>query len=154
MIRRPPRSTHCISSAASDVYKRQIGYLLPKQYRTGTLDPLTDLSIYPTLLILEGSDGSINHAVSTVDHWLFDSNWKRAKRINKKNLDWCVSSSNSANELKRVHLALRFVENPDTKMKRYKHMKSVGNKKEMRTRPKLRTQIKNLPNLPKPKHNI
>ena len=25
MIRRPPRSTHCISSAASDVYKRQ-GY--------------------------------------------------------------------------------------------------------------------------------
>ena len=26
MIRRPPRSTHCISSAASDVYKRQIPY--------------------------------------------------------------------------------------------------------------------------------
>jgi len=25
MIRRPPRSTHCISSAASDVYKRQPG---------------------------------------------------------------------------------------------------------------------------------
>eukprot|EP00825_Cyclidium_porcatum_P004943 TRINITY_DN12359_c0_g1_i1.p3 TRINITY_DN12359_c0_g1~~TRINITY_DN12359_c0_g1_i1.p3 ORF type:complete len:100 (+),score=18.58 TRINITY_DN12359_c0_g1_i1:61-360(+) len=25
MLRRPPRSTHCISSAASDVYKRQ-GY--------------------------------------------------------------------------------------------------------------------------------
>jgi len=28
MIRRPPRSTHCISSAASDVYKRQINNLL------------------------------------------------------------------------------------------------------------------------------
>eukprot|EP00825_Cyclidium_porcatum_P007633 TRINITY_DN1382_c0_g1_i2.p4 TRINITY_DN1382_c0_g1~~TRINITY_DN1382_c0_g1_i2.p4 ORF type:complete len:106 (-),score=29.36 TRINITY_DN1382_c0_g1_i2:20-337(-) len=28
MIRRPPRSTHCISSAASDVYKRQL-YNLP-----------------------------------------------------------------------------------------------------------------------------
>eukprot|EP00825_Cyclidium_porcatum_P001125 TRINITY_DN10500_c0_g1_i2.p1 TRINITY_DN10500_c0_g1~~TRINITY_DN10500_c0_g1_i2.p1 ORF type:complete len:208 (-),score=56.17 TRINITY_DN10500_c0_g1_i2:51-674(-) len=28
MIRRPPRSTHCISSAASDVYKRQINKLL------------------------------------------------------------------------------------------------------------------------------
>eukprot|EP00826_Nyctotherus_ovalis_P039356 TRINITY_DN3782_c0_g4_i6.p1 TRINITY_DN3782_c0_g4~~TRINITY_DN3782_c0_g4_i6.p1 ORF type:complete len:744 (+),score=180.37 TRINITY_DN3782_c0_g4_i6:35-2233(+) len=27
MIRRPPRSTHCISSAASDVYKRQIMYV-------------------------------------------------------------------------------------------------------------------------------
>jgi len=30
MIRRPPRSTHCISSAASDVYKRQI--LILQQY--------------------------------------------------------------------------------------------------------------------------
>ena len=27
MIRRPPRSTHCISSAASDVYKRQVKLL-------------------------------------------------------------------------------------------------------------------------------
>eukprot|EP00825_Cyclidium_porcatum_P001972 TRINITY_DN10912_c0_g1_i1.p1 TRINITY_DN10912_c0_g1~~TRINITY_DN10912_c0_g1_i1.p1 ORF type:complete len:182 (-),score=31.03 TRINITY_DN10912_c0_g1_i1:14-559(-) len=27
MIRRPPRSTHCISSAASDVYKRQVSAL-------------------------------------------------------------------------------------------------------------------------------
>eukprot|EP00825_Cyclidium_porcatum_P029674 TRINITY_DN3161_c0_g1_i5.p2 TRINITY_DN3161_c0_g1~~TRINITY_DN3161_c0_g1_i5.p2 ORF type:complete len:137 (-),score=21.89 TRINITY_DN3161_c0_g1_i5:21-431(-) len=27
MIRRPPRSTHCISSAASDVYKRQADLL-------------------------------------------------------------------------------------------------------------------------------
>eukprot|EP00825_Cyclidium_porcatum_P009318 TRINITY_DN14733_c0_g1_i1.p1 TRINITY_DN14733_c0_g1~~TRINITY_DN14733_c0_g1_i1.p1 ORF type:complete len:124 (+),score=15.47 TRINITY_DN14733_c0_g1_i1:87-458(+) len=30
MIRRPPRSTHCISSAASDVYKRQ--YLFRVMY--------------------------------------------------------------------------------------------------------------------------
>eukprot|EP00825_Cyclidium_porcatum_P009846 TRINITY_DN15034_c0_g1_i6.p1 TRINITY_DN15034_c0_g1~~TRINITY_DN15034_c0_g1_i6.p1 ORF type:complete len:335 (+),score=57.81 TRINITY_DN15034_c0_g1_i6:126-1130(+) len=28
MIRRPPRSTHCISSAASDVYKRQLSNIL------------------------------------------------------------------------------------------------------------------------------
>eukprot|EP00826_Nyctotherus_ovalis_P013262 TRINITY_DN13552_c0_g1_i1.p1 TRINITY_DN13552_c0_g1~~TRINITY_DN13552_c0_g1_i1.p1 ORF type:complete len:268 (-),score=56.46 TRINITY_DN13552_c0_g1_i1:25-804(-) len=28
MIRRPPRSTHCISSAASDVYKRQVYYAI------------------------------------------------------------------------------------------------------------------------------
>eukprot|EP00825_Cyclidium_porcatum_P005610 TRINITY_DN1274_c0_g1_i1.p1 TRINITY_DN1274_c0_g1~~TRINITY_DN1274_c0_g1_i1.p1 ORF type:complete len:196 (+),score=50.10 TRINITY_DN1274_c0_g1_i1:136-723(+) len=30
MIRRPPRSTHCISSAASDVYKRQVQHLILK----------------------------------------------------------------------------------------------------------------------------
>ena len=32
MIRRPPRSTHCISSAASDVYKRQ-GLKDPREKR-------------------------------------------------------------------------------------------------------------------------
>eukprot|EP00825_Cyclidium_porcatum_P036665 TRINITY_DN3921_c0_g1_i2.p2 TRINITY_DN3921_c0_g1~~TRINITY_DN3921_c0_g1_i2.p2 ORF type:complete len:163 (+),score=12.85 TRINITY_DN3921_c0_g1_i2:124-612(+) len=40
MIRRPPRSTHCISSAASDVYKRQPLYLL------------LFLCIHPLILIL------------------------------------------------------------------------------------------------------
>ena len=34
MIRRPPRSTHCISSAASDVYKRQTqDYLVSENWR-------------------------------------------------------------------------------------------------------------------------
>eukprot|EP00826_Nyctotherus_ovalis_P029026 TRINITY_DN22887_c0_g1_i3.p1 TRINITY_DN22887_c0_g1~~TRINITY_DN22887_c0_g1_i3.p1 ORF type:complete len:112 (-),score=8.68 TRINITY_DN22887_c0_g1_i3:409-720(-) len=31
MIRRPPRSTHCISSAASDVYKRQLYVAIGRQ---------------------------------------------------------------------------------------------------------------------------
>eukprot|EP00826_Nyctotherus_ovalis_P055169 TRINITY_DN7311_c0_g1_i7.p2 TRINITY_DN7311_c0_g1~~TRINITY_DN7311_c0_g1_i7.p2 ORF type:complete len:108 (+),score=44.36 TRINITY_DN7311_c0_g1_i7:26-325(+) len=31
MIRRPPRSTHCISSAASDVYKRQGSRRVPAE---------------------------------------------------------------------------------------------------------------------------
>eukprot|EP00826_Nyctotherus_ovalis_P062357 TRINITY_DN9007_c0_g1_i4.p2 TRINITY_DN9007_c0_g1~~TRINITY_DN9007_c0_g1_i4.p2 ORF type:complete len:131 (+),score=40.05 TRINITY_DN9007_c0_g1_i4:26-394(+) len=34
MIRRPPRSTHCISSAASDVYKRQVNKLLTSDIDT------------------------------------------------------------------------------------------------------------------------
>eukprot|EP00825_Cyclidium_porcatum_P043883 TRINITY_DN6328_c0_g3_i1.p3 TRINITY_DN6328_c0_g3~~TRINITY_DN6328_c0_g3_i1.p3 ORF type:complete len:211 (+),score=7.68 TRINITY_DN6328_c0_g3_i1:118-750(+) len=33
MIRRPPRSTHCISSAASDVYKRQVSTQSTWDYR-------------------------------------------------------------------------------------------------------------------------
>eukprot|EP00825_Cyclidium_porcatum_P046350 TRINITY_DN7262_c0_g1_i2.p1 TRINITY_DN7262_c0_g1~~TRINITY_DN7262_c0_g1_i2.p1 ORF type:complete len:117 (-),score=26.45 TRINITY_DN7262_c0_g1_i2:68-418(-) len=32
MIRRPPRSTHCISSAASDVYKRQLHDARPRLF--------------------------------------------------------------------------------------------------------------------------
>jgi len=43
MIRRPPRSTHCISSAASDVYKRQI------HERTAGVDGWVSLEVSPLL---------------------------------------------------------------------------------------------------------
>eukprot|EP00825_Cyclidium_porcatum_P022756 TRINITY_DN2501_c0_g1_i11.p1 TRINITY_DN2501_c0_g1~~TRINITY_DN2501_c0_g1_i11.p1 ORF type:complete len:399 (+),score=67.28 TRINITY_DN2501_c0_g1_i11:144-1340(+) len=39
MIRRPPRSTHCISSAASDVYKRQVSTQSTWDYRLAILPP-------------------------------------------------------------------------------------------------------------------
>jgi len=39
MIRRPPRSTHCISSASSDVYKRQEGYCLKDKRKVEMKDP-------------------------------------------------------------------------------------------------------------------
>eukprot|EP00825_Cyclidium_porcatum_P007462 TRINITY_DN13744_c0_g1_i1.p2 TRINITY_DN13744_c0_g1~~TRINITY_DN13744_c0_g1_i1.p2 ORF type:complete len:113 (-),score=36.50 TRINITY_DN13744_c0_g1_i1:330-668(-) len=42
MIRRPPRSTHCISSAASDVYKRQI------KGKTKPAKALANMQIYDT----------------------------------------------------------------------------------------------------------
>eukprot|EP00825_Cyclidium_porcatum_P014928 TRINITY_DN18185_c0_g1_i1.p1 TRINITY_DN18185_c0_g1~~TRINITY_DN18185_c0_g1_i1.p1 ORF type:complete len:118 (-),score=10.60 TRINITY_DN18185_c0_g1_i1:167-520(-) len=44
MIRRPPRSTHCISSAASDVYKRQTLLL----YHICSVCILTSLSSFLT----------------------------------------------------------------------------------------------------------
>eukprot|EP00825_Cyclidium_porcatum_P009651 TRINITY_DN14928_c0_g1_i8.p1 TRINITY_DN14928_c0_g1~~TRINITY_DN14928_c0_g1_i8.p1 ORF type:complete len:250 (-),score=38.63 TRINITY_DN14928_c0_g1_i8:200-949(-) len=40
MIRRPPRSTHCISSAASDVYKRQLKYMAILRKRKAILKQL------------------------------------------------------------------------------------------------------------------
>ena len=40
IIRRPPRSTHCISSAASDVYKRQLyfGGVDAKYFNVGKVE--------------------------------------------------------------------------------------------------------------------
>eukprot|EP00826_Nyctotherus_ovalis_P060841 TRINITY_DN858_c0_g1_i10.p1 TRINITY_DN858_c0_g1~~TRINITY_DN858_c0_g1_i10.p1 ORF type:complete len:111 (+),score=13.27 TRINITY_DN858_c0_g1_i10:37-333(+) len=38
MIRRPPRSTHCISSAASDVYKRQSPHTFTGASKSSTID--------------------------------------------------------------------------------------------------------------------
>ena len=68
MIRRPPRSTHCISSAASDVYKRQVissslailfgneARGLPKE----VLQQVDDISIIP----IYGKAESMNLATS------------------------------------------------------------------------------------------
>eukprot|EP00825_Cyclidium_porcatum_P040583 TRINITY_DN5166_c0_g1_i2.p1 TRINITY_DN5166_c0_g1~~TRINITY_DN5166_c0_g1_i2.p1 ORF type:complete len:160 (+),score=23.28 TRINITY_DN5166_c0_g1_i2:107-586(+) len=43
MIRRPPRSTHCISSAASDVYKRQpFPFFIFFQFKVAAADMLAE----------------------------------------------------------------------------------------------------------------
>ena len=53
MIRRPPRSTHCISSAASDVYKRQIKiYLCGIHYVATVLSHACNLSSMGQLRLL------------------------------------------------------------------------------------------------------
>eukprot|EP00826_Nyctotherus_ovalis_P049168 TRINITY_DN5893_c0_g2_i1.p1 TRINITY_DN5893_c0_g2~~TRINITY_DN5893_c0_g2_i1.p1 ORF type:complete len:480 (+),score=123.45 TRINITY_DN5893_c0_g2_i1:25-1440(+) len=44
MIRRPPRSTHCISSAASDVYKRQVHGLGAHHLRNATMVTASELA--------------------------------------------------------------------------------------------------------------
>ena len=51
MIRRPPRSTHCISSAASDVYKRQVQTVF--EY----------IFFYLSLTYLSGVKGSILNSI-------------------------------------------------------------------------------------------
>eukprot|EP00826_Nyctotherus_ovalis_P016803 TRINITY_DN14891_c0_g1_i3.p1 TRINITY_DN14891_c0_g1~~TRINITY_DN14891_c0_g1_i3.p1 ORF type:complete len:123 (-),score=39.35 TRINITY_DN14891_c0_g1_i3:111-458(-) len=48
MIRRPPRSTHCISSAASDVYKRQHTDVLIIIYDVTDLKSFTQLDSWLT----------------------------------------------------------------------------------------------------------
>ena len=45
MIRRPPRSTHCISSAASDVYKRQQFHDLGEQTVKNTVVHAVDVTL-------------------------------------------------------------------------------------------------------------
>eukprot|EP00825_Cyclidium_porcatum_P019246 TRINITY_DN21859_c0_g1_i1.p2 TRINITY_DN21859_c0_g1~~TRINITY_DN21859_c0_g1_i1.p2 ORF type:complete len:110 (-),score=28.36 TRINITY_DN21859_c0_g1_i1:589-918(-) len=44
-IRRPPRSTHCISSAASDVYKRQRKQIGQIVYRNTILEGLIECQV-------------------------------------------------------------------------------------------------------------
>eukprot|EP00825_Cyclidium_porcatum_P035257 TRINITY_DN3698_c0_g1_i2.p1 TRINITY_DN3698_c0_g1~~TRINITY_DN3698_c0_g1_i2.p1 ORF type:complete len:302 (-),score=96.26 TRINITY_DN3698_c0_g1_i2:345-1250(-) len=60
MIRRPPRSTHCISSAASDVYKRQVstqstwGYIIQIKYKIAFQERIKMAEI--KLLTIDGKE--------------------------------------------------------------------------------------------------
>ena len=69
-------------------------------------------SIYPTLLILVGDDGSTGHAVSTCGEWVFDSNLNKAQPISKIIFDWAVSTPDIACKCTGINFALRLITTP------------------------------------------
>mmetsp|Transcript_19367 Transcript_19367/g.26879 ORF Transcript_19367/g.26879 Transcript_19367/m.26879 type:complete len:135 (+) Transcript_19367:106-510(+) len=81
-----------------------------RQYKRNKLD-LLDVSqqherngsIHPTIVVLEGHDGGIEHAVTVYGSWVFDSNVNVALPLTRKTLDWCVMGKYVA-----VHEAIRF----------------------------------------------
>ena len=52
-------------------------------------DPLVNICDHPTLLQLRGSDGGIQHAVTVVDGWIFDSAESHALELTFDNLSRC-----------------------------------------------------------------
>ena len=72
-------------------------------FRKGELNLLADVSDFPTVAILWATDGGIEHAVTVVGNWVFDSNLDRALPLSKGALDWCCVS-----EYKGVYWAMRF----------------------------------------------
>ena len=87
----------------------QLKTILPKGQIPLLLDlnayhPLTSVSPHPTMVVLEGMDGSVNHAVSISGHWLFDSNLEKAQHLSQWILDWCVDG-----KCKGAHRAARIV---------------------------------------------
>ena len=48
---------------------------------------LEDISANVTLVQLIDSLGNVNHAISVVGSWIFDSNYERALVLNKASLD-------------------------------------------------------------------
>jgi len=75
MIRRPPRSTHCISSAASDVYKRQSQVLgVDAEMRPVWQSFLDELSPYPTGMVNGNTVYYLAESINnkTENHGLFE----------------------------------------------------------------------------------
>ena len=76
---------------------------------------MEDISCFPTVLVLEGSDGAINHSVTVAGCWLFDSNTKYAQRISLPILDWCCSTDFAKVQFSNVFSATRFKHNKPRK---------------------------------------
>jgi hypothetical protein len=55
-------------------------------------DPLQDFCHYPIVLQLQDADGGIQHAVTIVEDWIFDSNNRHALPRTRAALNWCCST--------------------------------------------------------------
>ena len=71
---------------------------------SNNFDPLVDVDRFPKLCVLMGSDGSVNHAVTFLYEWMFDSNVKWAQRTTKEILNWSCMS-----ECKCIHKGVSIV---------------------------------------------
>ena len=73
---------------------------------------LEDISANVTLVQLMDSLGNVNHAISVVGIWIFDSNYERALVLNKASLDMiCAPSVGEEQDamLEKVYYAFRYI---------------------------------------------
>ena len=64
--------------------------------------------------------GNVNHAISFVGSWIFDSNYERAFVFNKESLDMISAPSigeEQAARFEKVYYAVRFISN-EAKLKK------------------------------------
>ena len=71
------------------IYKGEarVHYKLMKYKKTGDYKLLEDISANITLVQLMDSLENMNHAISVVGGWIFDSNYERALVLNRASLD-------------------------------------------------------------------
>ena len=73
---------------------------------------LTDISEHVTLVQLMEYLGNMNHAISVVGYWIFDSNYERALVLNIELLDMICASSVGREEVatfERFVYAVRYI---------------------------------------------
>ena len=64
-----------------------------KKWVKGYFDILYDISENFTLVQLMNTLGNINHAISIVGYWIFDSNYEKALYLTRESLDLICSPS-------------------------------------------------------------
>jgi len=132
MIRRPPRSTHCISSAASDVYKRQD--LERREEARAELEIAHRLAPnYPDpIYFLAAMDSPSAHSVellrylvrlepeNSAAHYLLGQNLKHAGKTTEAIEHWKIAVRTDPNNSSSLYnLARLLAETHDPEAKRY-----------------------------------
>ena len=75
---------------------------------------MKNISANFTLGQLMDSLGNVNHAISVVGSWIFDSNYERALVLNKESLDMICAPSigkEQAARFEKVYYDVRFISN-------------------------------------------
>ena len=71
----------------------RVHYSLEKYEKKGEYDILKNISANVTLVQLMDSLGNMNHAISVVGSWIFDSNYEKELVLNKESLNMICASS-------------------------------------------------------------
>ena len=78
----------------------------------GSHDIITDISEHVTLVQLMDYLGNVNHAISVLGYWIFNSNYEKALLLNIESLDMiCAPSIGEwqVSEFETVFTAVRYI---------------------------------------------
>ena len=90
----------------------RVNYKLIKYKKMGDYKILEDISANVTLVQLMDSLGNVNHAISVVGYWIFDSNYKKALVLNRASLYMIFApfvSEEQAAKFETVLAAVRYI---------------------------------------------
>ena len=95
-------------------------YKLIKYKKIGDYKILEDIIANVNLVQLMDSIGNVNHAISVVGNWIFDSSYERALVLNKASLDMICAPSvgeEQAAKFEKVYYNVRYIFN-EAKLKK------------------------------------
>ena len=90
----------------------RVHYKLMKYKKMGDYKIFEDISANFTLVQLMDSLVNVNHAISVVGSWIFDSNYERALVLNRASLDMiCAPSVGEEQDsmFEKVYYAVRYI---------------------------------------------
>ena len=71
----------------------KVHYILMKYKKMGSYDILTDMSEHFSLVKFMEYLVNVDHAISVIGYWIFDSNYKRSLVLNRESLDMICAPS-------------------------------------------------------------